>query len=359
MLKLCSCIQAITILNPHSSKTHPRSPANPHPQAYIQRETEQENWDINGQILTNFLTALSLAGTFKSLKRIILTLGAKQYGLHLGPTKLPMEETYPRVDTPDRPPNFYYKLQDVLSASQNKHKTWDWVVTYPNDVIGFARGNFMNLSTALALYASVTKELGEPFIFPGNERFYMGFDSFTASSLLGDFSVWAALEPRCGGEAFNIVNGDVDSWQTLWPRMARRWGVEVPEDMFGLEAPVGGMVTELHENPPIMDAAAGMGLKGRVQRGVVETRVDLEKWAQRKEVREAWEMIAEREGVDKEAFGKATWGFLGFVLGRKFDIVVSMRKARRFGWTGYKDTWEALEETFAELEAERVVPRVK
>ena len=293
----------------------------------------------------------------KSLKRIILTLGAKQYGLHLGPTKLPMEESDPRADSSDRPPNFYYNLQDILSASQREHKTWDWVVTYPNDVIGFARGNFMNLSTALALYASVTKELAEPFVFPGNERFYRGFDSFTASGLLGNFSVWAALEPGCGNQAFNVVNGDVDSWQTLWPRMAQRWGVEVPEDMFAVEPRVKGSATELHENPPIMDAATGIGLKNCLQRGVVETRIDLEKWAQRKEVKEAWERIAERDGLEKEAFGKATWGFLGFVLGRKYDIVVTMRKARKYGWTGYKDTWEALEETFGELEAEKVVPR--
>ena len=269
-----------------------------------------------------------------------------------------MEESDPRTDSSDRPPNFYYNLRDILFSQQQQHKSWDWVVTYPNDVIGFARGNFMNLSTALALYASITKELGEPFVFPGNERFYRGFDSFTAASLLGEFSVWAALEPGCGGQAFNVVNGDVDSWQTLWPRLAQRWGAEVPEDMFAHETAVEGSLTELHENPPIMDAAAGMGLKNRVEKGVVETRIDLQKWAERKEVREAWERIAERDGLEKEAFEKATWGFVGFVLGRKFDVVVTMRKARKYGWTGYKDTWEALEETFEELETEKVVPKV-
>jgi hypothetical protein len=67
---------------------------------------------------------------------------------------------------------------------------------------------------------------------------------------------------------------------------------------------------------------------------VLEQRVSLVKWSQRGEVKEAWERLAEREGLRKEAFEKATWGFVDFVLGRSYDIVVSMSKAREAGWTG-------------------------
>lgn len=56
-------------------------------------------------------------------------------------------------------------------------------MTYPNDVIGFAKGNFMSLGTALGPYVAVTKELGTELIFPGSERFHVGFDSFTCSKL--------------------------------------------------------------------------------------------------------------------------------------------------------------------------------
>jgi hypothetical protein len=45
------------------------------------------------------------------------------------------------------------------------------------------------------------------------------------------------------------------------------------------------------------------------------------------------------------------------VLGRNYDIVISMSKARKFGWTGYKDSWEALEETFDELAKEGIMPK--
>jgi hypothetical protein len=75
-------------------------------------------------------------------------------------------------------------------------------------------------------------------------------------------------------------------------------------------------------------------LEGRVRGSVLEQRVSLVRWSQRGEVREAWERLAEREGLRKEAFEKATWGFVDFVLGRSYDIVVSMSKAREAGWTG-------------------------
>ena len=44
-------------------------------------------------MLTNFLDALDATGASQKLKRIILVTGAKQYGLHLGRPKNPMQES--------------------------------------------------------------------------------------------------------------------------------------------------------------------------------------------------------------------------------------------------------------------------
>lgn len=300
--------------------------------AYLQKDSEQESWDVNGDMLQNFLKALEATGAEKHIKRIILVTGAKQYGVHLGQPKNPMEESDPWLRGPDRPPNFYYRQQDVLRAAA-QGKAWDWVVTYPNDVIGFARGNFMNLATSLALYAAVTRELGGALAFPGSAKFYAGFDSFTSSALHARFAVWAALEPRAGGQAFNVVNGDVESWQNLWPKLARRFGVAVAADQFARPAPDPSVV-DMAERPPVADLEEQCGLVGRWQPSKVEQRIDLVRWSRKKEVKEAWERLSEREGLEKEAFEKATWGFLGFVLGRNFDMVISMSKARKLGWTG-------------------------
>ncbi|MCJ1257339.1 hypothetical protein MMC24_005164 [Lignoscripta atroalba] len=327
--------------------------------AYLEKGSEQENWDVNGAMLRNFLDALELTGAAKKLKRVILTTGAKQYGVHLGPPKNPMEETDPWIEGPDRPPNFYYNQQNILK-DKAAASSWDWVVTYPNDVIGVAKGNFMNLATSIGLYAAISKELGGTLLFPGSEKFYTLFDSFTYSRLHASFNLWAALNPKCSNQAFNVVNGDAESWQNLWPKLAARTGCTIPADQFAV--PVGedaSSVMKLAERPPIDDIAARIGLQGRVAPGEVRQRIDLVKWSQREDVKSAWEQLAQREGLEKDAFEKATWGFLGFVLGRDYNVVISMSKARRLGWTGYIDSWDALEQCLGELESEGVLPRGK
>lgn len=145
-------------------------------------------------------------------------------------------------------------------------------MTYPNDVIGFAKGNFMNLGTALGPYVAVTKELGTELILPGSERFHVGFDSFTRSKLHARFCVWAALEPHAAGQAFNVVNGDVESWQMLWPKMAKRFGLRVKPDQFAKPPGKDGAVVEPVEKPPAADMAAELGLVGSriVQQGKAE-----------------------------------------------------------------------------------------
>lgn len=47
-----------------------------------------------------------------------------------------------------------------------------------------------------------------------------------------------------------------------------------------------------------------------------------------------WEILQARDGLDKDAFEKLTWAFSGFVLGRNYSAVLSVSKARRYGWTG-------------------------
>ena len=285
-------------------------------------------------MLKNFLDALEITGAAKKLKRVVLTTGAKQYGVHLGPPKQPMEESDPWIEGPGRPPNFYYHQQRIL-AEKAESASWDWVVTYPNDVIGVAKGNFMNLATSLGLYAAISKEIDGNLMFPGSKAFYTMFDSFTYSRLHAQFNLWAALEPKCSNQAFNVVNGDNESWQNMWPKLAKRFHCHIPRDQFHVgvgEDP--GSVMELAEKPPIADTAAERGLENNVQRGKVEQKIDLVKWSQRGDVRDAWEKLSKRDILEKDSFEKATWGFLGFVLGRNYNIVVSMSKARKFGWSG-------------------------
>lgn len=308
-------------------------------------------------MLENFLSALEITGAVKKLQRVLLVTGAKQYGLHLGEVKNPMLESDPWLTGDPWPPNFYYRQQESLHKFCDKNRHVSWVVTYPNDVIGFAKGNFMNLATSVGLYAAVNKELGQDLAFPGNEVFYKKFDCYTYSVLHAQFCEWAVQEPKCANQAFNVHNGDVESWENMWPLLARRFGMKVQADQFS--APEGKLAQRknLPGNPPLSVIADEIGLKGKVAPSEVANRISLAKWSQEDDVKKAWERLAEREGLQKDAFEKATWAFLDFVLGRSYDIVQSMSKAREYGWTGYYDTWKALSDVFGELEADNILPK--
>jgi len=327
--------------------------------AYLQGNNEQENWDFNGAMLKNFLTALETTGALAKVKRVVLVTGCKQYGLHLGRPRNPMIESDPRIDGAARPPNFYYIQQDILKDF-SKSSNWDWVVTYPNDVIGLASNNFMNLATPLALYALVCKELGGDMPWPGSELFYHCATTFTDSKLHARFCVWAAQQPQCSNQAYNVVNGDTECWEHLWPNLAAYFGTHVPPDQFARPTPAElQSSTQLQDEPPIVTHADAAGLRGSdaVQPSKVEARIDVAKWAQREDVKAAWDRIAHREGIDRTTFGKAPWWFLQFVVGRNFNILISQSKARQAGWTGYQDTWEAFARVFGELEGVNVLPK--
>lgn len=300
-------------------------------------------------MLSNFLHALPHPQT---TRRILLVTGCKHYGVHLGQPKNPLLETDPWLTDAPFPPNFYYRQQTILRDFCASHQHLSWTVTYPNDVIGFAHpeGNFMNLASTLGLYAAVTKELqhgrrsdvDEPaeITFPGSETCYTRFDTFTSSKLHAQFCEWAVTEPKAAGQAFNVVDGDAQSWQDLWPRLARRFGMRVRADQFDADSDSGseaaGARVELGDvaPPPVSVVAEEIGLRGRVRGSVLEQRVCSARWSERGDVKAAWERLAAREGLRGDAFGKATWGFVDFVLGRNYDVVASMSKAREAGWTG-------------------------
>lgn len=337
---------------------------------YMEKATEQENWDTNGAMLSNFLQALVRTGAIDGVERIVLVTGAKQYGVHLGAPKNPMLESDPWLTDSKWPPNFYYNQQNILHQFC-KEQGKEWTVTYPNDVIGYAVGNYMNLATSIALYALVSRELDHNaagLTFPGSPNFYTKFDCFTSSKLHAQFCAWAALEPRAANQAFNVVNGDAESWQNLFPKVANYFDTKVNPKQFqsGAASSIlkyvsddASSTSKLAPQPPLSAHASTVGLEGTpaLEQSVVEQHIDIEKWSQRSDVKEAWKRIAEREGLQEDAFEKATWGFLGFVLGRRYDLVISMSKARKAGWTGYVDTWESLESVFEELRGARILPQ--
>ncbi|KAJ5665660.1 NAD dependent epimerase/dehydratase family protein [Penicillium maclennaniae] len=321
--------------------------------AYLVPQDQTELLRVNVKLLSNFIQAIKVTGADKKLKRFILTCGFKQYGVHFGQAKQPFLEDDPlleNIEGANLPPIFYYEQQRVLIEAAAKGG-WEWIVTLPEDVLGYARGNFMNEATSIGLYCAVSKALpGSELPFPGSKANYFTFNCWTSANLHAKFCLWAARAPGAGNNIFNVMNGDTESFQNLWPRLAARFGCKIPDPMF----PNGGvpntkgyqsyesLTIPMQNRPPLQASASSL--------------VDVEKWARRADVNQAWAGLRDKYHLDQQAWNKATWDFLVLTMGRDWSCVASMSKARKLGWTGYADTWEELEETFRALEEGGVLP---
>ena len=118
--------------------------------------------------------------------------GYKVYGAHLGPFKTPARES----DPPHMPPEFNVDQQHFLEAV-SAASVWTWSAIRPSVVCGFALGNPMNLALVIAVYATMSKELGVPLRFPGKPGAYTSLIEMTDAGLLAEATVWAATTPEC------------------------------------------------------------------------------------------------------------------------------------------------------------------
>ena len=197
--------------------------------------------------------------------------------------------------------------------------------------------------------------------FPGNKEFFLGYHCYTSSQLHAKFCLWAAFAEGIGGENFNIINADTESWHNMWPKLVKRFGSKIPPDHFkGQYRDFEGSDGEMSPRPPIeYQWSKIIGVEGEFKPNHIKPRIDPQKWSQREDVTRAYEKLQQQYSLDKEAWEKATWGFMAFTLGRDNDCIVSMNKARKFGFTGYQDTWESFEDALDELEKEGILPPTK
>ncbi|KAI7249743.1 hypothetical protein KC345_g11722, partial [Hortaea werneckii] len=187
--------------------------------AYQDRPTWAELVGPNLDMLVNVVEAVEPIA--HKLQHISLMQGYKVYGAHLGPFKTPARET----DAYHMPPEFNIDQQNFLEQRQPGN-SWTWSALRPSVVCGFALGNPMNLAMVIAVYASISKELGLPLRFPGKPGAYHSLLEMTDAGLLAQATVWAATDSRCANQAFNITNGDLFRWNELWPKLATFFGLE-------------------------------------------------------------------------------------------------------------------------------------
>lgn len=282
---------------------------------WARQESEAENIRVNSAMVRNLLDGLSFG---RSTRHVALVTGLKHY---LGPfeaygkgklPQTPFREEQGRLDVE----NFYYAQEDEVFAAA-KRDGFSWSVHRPHTVIGQAVGNAMNMGTTLAVYATLCRETGRPFRFPGSSAQWNGLTDMTDAKILAKQLLWATETPEAKNEAFNIVNGDIFRWSWMWERIA---------DWFGIEAaPFDGTVIPLEEQ--MQDDA------------------------------EIWTKIAARENLAEPDLNRlASPWHTDADLGRPLEVVTDMSKSRRMGFLDYQPTDDAFFALFETLRKDRLIP---
>ena len=282
---------------------------------WLRQDSEAENIRVNAAMVRHLLDGLPRP---TRPRHVALVTGLKHY---LGPfeaygkgvlPQTPFREEQGRLDIE----NFYYAQEDEVFAAAARDG-FSWSVHRPHTVIGLAVGNAMNMGTTLAAYATLCRETGRPFVFPGSAAQWAGLTDMTDARQLARHLLWAAETEAAHDEAFNVVNGDVFRWQWMWPRLAEWFGLAA--------APFDGTVRPL-EAQMAGDAAI-------------------------------WRTIATREGLAEPDLARlASPWHTDADLGRPIEVVTDMSKSRRLGFTGYQPTDDAFFALFARLRADRLIP---
>ncbi|MGC1303500.1 MAG: SDR family oxidoreductase [Caulobacteraceae bacterium] len=282
---------------------------------WLRQATEAENCRVNSAMVRNLLRALPRGG---ALQHTALVTGLKHY---LGPFEsygkgadlvTPFRESMPRLPID----NFYYAQEDEVFAAATE-RGFTWSVHRPHTIIGFALGNAMNMGVTLAVYATLCREAGRPFVFPGSAAQWNGLTDMTDARLLARHLEWAATTPAAQNQAFNVVNGDVFRWKWMWSELAGYFGLEaaaLPAEPMPLER-------QMADDAP------------------------------------AWAKVAERHGLVETDISRLTSAWhTDADLGRPLEVVTDMSKSREAGFLDYQSTRASFFDLFDALKAARVIP---
>ena len=276
--------------------------------AYQATPSQAEDVKANLPLLANLMEVLEPVA--RDLRHVQLVHGSKWYGCHLGPYKTPALEDDPRIISPI----WYYEQQDWLEAYQ-RGKRWTWSSLRPHGICGFAVGSPICQLTILAVYGAISAELGLPLRFPGKPDAFRAVYQVTEATHLAAGMLWTATAPACANQAFNFTNGDYIRWCNLWPKLARFFGVA--------------------EGPPQSVSLTGfMSDKAAL-----------------------WDRMVARHGLKPYRLAElANGGFGDWLYSTDYDIMSSMTKLRKSGWTGIVDSEEMYGRLLGDLRRDRIIP---
>src|SRR6478736_2169092 len=176
-----------------------------------------DGWRDPNQIRTNDLMLRHLMAALEPvapvLRHVALLQGTKAYGVHVRPLTVPAREG--RSEMYEQP-NFYWARENFLRELQTG-KAWHWSILRPVLIVGLAMGGAMDLIPPLGVYAAMLHEQGRPLDYPGGAaRVGQAVDV----DLLARAIAWLGEAEAARNEAFNVTNGDVFTWENIWPAIA-------------------------------------------------------------------------------------------------------------------------------------------
>jgi nucleoside-diphosphate-sugar epimerase len=282
---------------------------------WMRQPTEAENIRVNAGMVRNLLDVVGPSG---GVDCVSLVTGLKHY---LGPFEAygkgtlpatPFREEQARLDID----NFYYAQEDEVFAAAERHG-FGWTVQRPHTIIGYALGNAMNMGVTLAVYATICRETGRPFTFPGSPVQWDSLTDMTDARQLARHLLWASTTPAARNQAFNVVNGDVFRWKWMWERLAKHFGIE-----------------------PVPPPAGGLPLESQLA-----------------DARPIWAEIAARHSLaEPNLDGLASAWHTDADLGRPIEVLTDMSKSRRLGFLDYQSTEDSFLDLFADLRQRKIIP---
>jgi nucleoside-diphosphate-sugar epimerase len=281
---------------------------------WSRQATETENCRVNGGMVRNVLEAVEAS---QRLTHVALVTGLKHYmgpfdAYGAGKPETPFREESPRLEFE----NFYYTQEDEMFKVAER-RGFSWSVHRPHTIIGWAIGNAMNMGVTLAVYATICRETGRPFEFPGTPEQWNFISDVTDARLLAKHLEWAATTPEAANTPFNVVNGDVFRWRRMWGVLAAALGVE--------PAPYPGAAVPLEER--MRDAGP------------------------------IWDRIVEKHGLEKFAVETlASWWHSDLDLGRDMESFTDMTNSRVRGFREFQQTEGSFLDLFDRLRTERIIP---
>lgn len=137
----------------------------------------------------------------------------------------------------------------------------------------------------------------------------------TDAGLLAKATVWAATNPACANQAYNITNGDLFRWESMWPKIAAFF--------------------DLDTAPPLPMSLAT----------IMDDKEDL------------WDAMMHQHDLQPIPYKDvSSWTFGDFVLAWDYDVHSDSSKSRRAGFHEYVSTEDMFMRLFQNLRNQRIIP---